>query len=116
MRRFRNPCLKSETLRLRSGQAAGTHFLGGAGKQQIRGGNDRKNGKNGRSLRAREAGSSLRSECNQKGNGNGKGNGKCKGIDKGAPAFPAVRLPGGLGLKGGGTTLPALVRCLCWLT
>ena len=54
--------------------------------------------------------------CAQNDNQNGNGNGKCKGIDKGAPAFPAVRLPGGLGLKGGGTTLPALVRCLCWLT
>jgi hypothetical protein len=39
------PCLKSETLRLRSGRAAGTHFLSGAGKQQIPFGNDRKKSK-----------------------------------------------------------------------
>ena len=60
------PCLKSETLRLRSGQAAGSRFLGGADQQQIPFGNDRKKSKD-------------KDKSNSKGKDKDKSNSKGKG-------------------------------------
>jgi hypothetical protein len=64
------PCLKSETLRLRSGQAAGTRFLGGADQQQIPFGNDRKKCKGKENSKGKD-----KDKSNSK--GKGKSNSNC---------------------------------------
>jgi len=75
------PCLKSETLRLRSGQAAGTHFLGGADEQQIPFGNDRKKSKGKDNSNSNSKGNG-KDKSNSNSKGKGKGKGKRKGKDK----------------------------------